>query len=69
MPVVEIPEDRKYEKAVGLLLRMGGMFRTRPTHVLVVGDGQYRALVKAGLVGPNGRKISSRGQTHTKKKV
>jgi hypothetical protein len=50
MPVVHIPDNDKYAKALGMLYRMGGIFWTRPTHVLVIGPGQYLALAKAGLV-------------------
>jgi hypothetical protein len=67
MPEVQIPDDRKYERALGLLYRMGGLFRTKPTHMLVVGDTQLRALVDAGLVEPNGMEARKRGQQ--KKKV
>ncbi len=31
-----IPDNRKYEKAIGILYDMGGFFWTRPTHVLVL---------------------------------
>jgi hypothetical protein len=62
MPAVQIRDDEKYGKAIGLLLRMGGLFRTRPTHVLLVGETQYQALVRAGLVRANGTKAGSRGQ-------
>jgi hypothetical protein len=34
---VEILDDSKYEKALVLLYRRGGMFRTRPFHKLVIG--------------------------------
>jgi hypothetical protein len=62
MPVVEIPDNKKYEKALGMLYRMGGMFRTRPTHVLVIGPAAYRALVEAGLVEPDGKEARRRGK-------
>ena len=67
MPEVQIHDDTKYERALGLLYRMGGLFRTKPTHVLVVGGTQYQALVDAGLVEPNGTEARRRGQK--KKKV
>jgi hypothetical protein len=50
MATVQIRDERKYVKAIGLLLRMGGMFRTLPTRKLVVGSGQLRALQEAGLI-------------------
>jgi hypothetical protein len=67
MLAVQIVDNTKYEKALGLLYRMGGMFRTRPTHVLLIGETQYRALVQAGLVEPNGAEAPHRGKK--KKKV
>jgi hypothetical protein len=50
MPTVEIPDEKKYTKAIGLLLQMGGFFWTRPTRRLVVHPGQLQALQAAGLV-------------------
>jgi len=67
MAEVQIPDDTKYERALGLLYRIGGLFRTKPTHVLVIGATQYQALVDAGLVEPNGTEVRGRGQK--KKKV
>jgi hypothetical protein len=58
---VQIPNNKKYAKALEILYQLGGMFRTRPTHVLVVGPAQLHALAKAGLVQPNGTK-QSRGK-------
>ena len=50
MPTVQIADDTKYGKAIGLLLEMGGIFRTKPTRQLVVGPAQLQALRMAGLV-------------------
>lgn len=61
MPAIQINDDAKYERALEILLGMGGMFRTRPTHVLVIGETQFQELVKAGVVKPNGPKESKRG--------
>jgi hypothetical protein len=58
---IRIPDNKKYAKALGILYQMGGMFRTRPTHVLIVGPAQLQALARAGLVESNGRK-ESRGK-------
>ncbi len=62
MPAVQIKDNAKYAKALDVLLSMGGMFRTRPTHVLVIGQGQYQALVQAGVIESNGKKVSGRGK-------
>ena len=53
---LQIPDGTKYGKALQILYRMGGMFRTRPFHVLVVGPGQQQALKEAGLLSPNGKR-------------
>jgi hypothetical protein len=53
---LQIGDDAKYGKALQILYRMGGMFRTRPYHVLVVGPGQQLALKEAGLLSPNGKR-------------
>ncbi len=63
---VHIPDNNKYAKALDILYQMGGLFRTRPTHVLVVGPAQFQALANAGLVGPNGQK---QNRAKTKKAV
>ena len=50
MPTVQIADDKRYGKAIGLLLEMGGIFRTKPTRQLVIGPDQLQALRGAGLV-------------------
>jgi hypothetical protein len=50
MPTVQIADDKKYGKAIGLLLEMGGIFRTKPTRQLVIGPAQLQTLQMAGLV-------------------
>jgi hypothetical protein len=67
MPRVQILDDKKYGKALHLLLSMGGMFWSRPTRTLVIGPGQLQALVDAGLVEPNGKEAPGRGKK--KKKI
>jgi hypothetical protein len=61
MPTVQIADNRKYGRAIGLLLEMGGLFRTKPTRQLVISPGQLRALREAGLVA-KGNGASKRGQ-------
>jgi hypothetical protein len=63
MPTVQIADDKKYGKAIGLLLEMGGLFRTKPTRRLVVGPAQLQALRLAGLV-PKGKGARKRDQTN-----
>jgi hypothetical protein len=64
MPTVQCADDRKYGKAIALLLEMGGIFRTKPTRQLVIGPGQLQVLRAAGLVSKsNGAR--KRGQKKT----
>ena len=58
---VQIADDTKYGKAIGLLLEMGGLFRTKPTRQLVIGPAQLQALQAAGLV-PKANGARKRGQ-------
>jgi len=53
---LQIRDKVKYGKALQLLYRMGGMFRTRPFHVLLVGPGQRQVLADAGLLTRNGKR-------------
>jgi hypothetical protein len=65
VPTVEISNDKKYARAIGLLLEMGGLFWTKPTRRLVVGPGQLQVLQEAGLVRKtNGAR--KRGQKKTR---
>ena len=55
---MQITDEKKYVKAIGLLHEMGGMFSTRPTRQLVLSPFQVQALQKAGKsfevqVGPD----------------
>jgi hypothetical protein len=61
MPTVQIADDKKYGKAIGLLLEMGGIFRTKPTRQLVIGPAQLQALRSAGLL-PNTNGARKRGK-------
>ena len=64
VPIVQFTDDKKYDKAIGLLYEMGGIFRTKPTRQLVIGPAQLQALRQAGLVSEvNGAK--KRGQKKT----
>jgi hypothetical protein len=50
MPTIQIADEKAHAKAIGLLIRLGGMFRTKPVRQLVVGPAQLVALRQAGLV-------------------
>jgi hypothetical protein len=50
MATVQIKDEKKYTKAIGLLFSMGGFFWTRPTRQLVVNPMQEQALRNAGLL-------------------
>ncbi len=50
MATIQISDDKKYGKALGLLLELGGIFWTRPVRKLVVGPVQLQVLQHAGLV-------------------
>jgi hypothetical protein len=61
MPTVQITDEKKYAKALGLLYDMGGIFRTKPPQQLVIGPAQFQALQEAGLV-PKANGARKRGQ-------
>lgn len=57
MASIQILDEQKYAKAIGMLHEMGGMFRTKPVRQLVVGPYQLQVLQHAGLIPkPNGAK-------------
>jgi len=58
---VRIPDNKKYARALDILFQGGGLFWTRPTHVLIVTLSQFEALVNAGIVPPK-RIRASRGK-------
>jgi hypothetical protein len=64
VPIVEFPDDKKYGMAIGLLYKMGGIFRGKPMRQLVVGPAQLQALRQAGLV-PEANGAKKRGQKKT----
>lgn len=63
MPTVQIRNEKKYAKAVGLLLEVGGFFRTKPVRQLVIGPGQLQVLQAAGVVP----KVNGASKRATKK--
>jgi len=61
MPTVQMTDEKAHAKAIGLLIRMGGIFRTKPVRQLVVGPAQLLALQRAGLV-PKTNGVKKRGK-------
>jgi len=61
MATVQILNEKKYAKALGLLYDLGGLFRTKPTWQLVIGPAQLHLLQQAGLV-PKKNGASKRAQ-------
>jgi hypothetical protein len=64
MPTVEFTDNKKYGKAIWLLIEMGGIFRTKPPRQLVVGPAQLQALQQAGLA-PKADGAKKRGKKKT----
>ncbi|MCI0458534.1 MAG: hypothetical protein L0Z62_16345 [Gemmataceae bacterium] len=62
MPEIQILDNKKYAKALGMLHRMGGLFWSFDFHRLKIGPAAYQALVAAGLVEPDRTKTSKDGQ-------
>lgn len=50
MAIVQIKSKKKYTEAIGLLIRMGGFFWSKPDRKLQIGYGHLQALRAAGLV-------------------
>ncbi len=50
MATIKIENDKKYGKAIRLLLDLGGWFGAKPDRQLVVGFTQIQALRAAGLI-------------------
>ncbi len=61
MPTAQMSDEKRHAKAIGLLIRMGGIFRTRPVRQLVVSPAQLLALREAGLV-PKSNGVKKRGK-------
>jgi hypothetical protein len=62
MATVQIPDQKKYVKAIGLLHEMGGGFSTRPTRRLVISPFQMQVLQNAGVL-PKSNGAKKRGKT------
>jgi hypothetical protein len=64
MPAVEMMSKKQYRKAFKVLIEVGGTFQGvgQEKRLLVVTNAQYKALVAAGVVKPNGIKAPGRGK-------
>jgi hypothetical protein len=70
MPAVPITSDEQYEKALGVLYRVGGMFQGVgfEDKYLLVSPAQYQALVEAKVVNPEEtNKEPKRGKSSRKR--
>lgn len=61
MATVQIKDEKKYARAIGLLYEMGGLFHTKPTRQLVIGPFQLEVLQQAGLI-PHTNGAKKRGK-------
>ena len=68
MATIQIRDEKKYAKAIGLLYEMGGLFHTKPTRQIVVGPFQLQMLRQAGLV-PQANGAKKRGKKRTKRRA
>jgi len=63
MPTVQIADEKKYGKALSMLIyEIGGLFWTKPVRRLVINPGQLQILQAAGLV-PNTNGARKRGKS------
>ena len=65
MPRVRIHDEKQYEKAIGVLTRVGGTYQGvgQDEWYLLVTDAQYQALLKEKVVVPeNGAQEQHRGK-------
>ena len=69
---VRIQSPEQYIAALGVLDYVEGTWRgvgPSSAPVLLLTDKQYNALVKAGVVTPNGEEVKARGKKATAKKT
>jgi hypothetical protein len=51
MAAIQFKDDKTYDKAIELMLELGGLFQTRhPRQLLMLGPRQMQALRNAGLL-------------------
>ena len=69
--VIHVESDQQYVDIIRVLNKLPGMWHGRGTPeapVLLVLDSHYEALVKAGVVSPNGKENKHRGKKNARKK-
>ena len=69
---VQIQSREQYIAALRVLDKLPGMWQSRgsaETPVLLVLDSHYKALVKAGVVSPNGKEGKARDKKTAAKKA
>jgi hypothetical protein len=71
MPAVPITSSEQYEKALEVLTRVGGTFQGVgfEEQYLLVSEAQYKALVEAKVVLPEGPKQDSRRGKNGRKRA
>jgi len=70
--IIRIQSDEQYTDVIRVLNELPGMWHARGPEeapVLLVLDSHYEALVKAGVVSPNGKKGKSNGKKANGKKA
>lgn len=70
--IVRIKNDQHYVDVIHVLNKLPGMWHSRGPEdapVLLVLDSHYDALVKAGVVSPNGKEGKARGKKTAAKKA
>lgn len=68
--IVRIDSDKQFIAAINVLNELPGMWHSRgddKTVELRLLDSHYQALVKAGVISPNGKEGQTRGKKATKK--
>ena len=68
--IVRINGGEQFINAIGVLNELPGMWHSRgdgETVELLLLDSHYKALVKAGVISPNGKEVKNRGKKATKK--
>ena len=66
--VIRLESERQFADAIQVLNELPGTWHSRGTEEtteLMVLDSHYQALVKAGVIAPNGRKDVPRGKKAT----
>ena len=70
--IIRIQNRDHFVEVLKVLNKLPGMWHSRgpaETPILLVLDSHYKALVKAGVVSPNGKEGKARGKKATAKKA